>query len=65
MAWQGTAWARHGNGMLCVNRPLVRAVELSAVLSRRERYAVLRADLKRKFKHLLKEEDIFILSPLF
>jgi len=20
-AWQGTAWARHGHDMLCVNRP--------------------------------------------
>ena len=37
---------------------LVQAVELSAVLSRRERFTVLGADLKRKFKSLLKGEDI-------
>jgi len=44
---------------------LVRAVELSAVLSRCGRCTVLRADLKRKFKILFKGEDIFIVSLLF
>jgi hypothetical protein len=44
---------------------LMWAVELFAVLSRCEWFTVLRDDLKRKFKSLLKGEDIFIASLLF
>ena len=33
-AWhdRGTAWARHGNGMLCVNRPLIGRMSIPILL---------------------------------
>ena len=39
---RGTAWARHGNGMLCVNRPLLELCVLGQVVQ-----FVYKLDLKK------------------